>query len=167
MKPTIKEANVEDRSVLASVIRGSFRDVAERFGLTVGNCPTHPSNCTDDWVESAMAKGTRFYLLADGGTPCGCVGLEQAKPEVCYLERLAVLPEFRRRGFGKALVSHAPNQAKQFGAARVGICIIAEHAELKDWYTKLGFLTEKERVTFEHLPFEVTFMCFLIDGVSA
>ena len=159
----IRKATTEDLTLLAELIRQSFHDVAERFGLTFENCPTHPSNCTVDWVTAAMDKGVLFYVLENCGTPCGCVALEQAKPGACYLERLAVLPEFRGRGFGKALVLHALEEAKALGIDRVEIGIITEHTELKDWYVRLHFVIEREAVTFEHLPFKVTFMSFLLE----
>ena len=163
VSPRITDAAADDADRLADVIRRASRDVAERFGVTAENCPKHPSHCTAEWVDAAMGKGVRFYVLESDGAACGCVALEPAKPNVCYLERLAVLPEFRRRGFGAALVRHALEQAKALGAGRVEIGIIAEHTELKSWYARLGFVVEREAVTFEHLPFKVTFMYCLLE----
>ena len=162
MAQDIRQATTEDARLLANLIRQSFRDVAERFGLTQENCPTHPSNCTIDWVITEMGKGVLFYVLENWGTPCGCVALEQTKPGVCYLERLAVLPEFRLQGFGKALMQHALEQSRVFGTEHVKIGIIAKHTELKNWYARLGFIVEREAVTFAHLPFKVTFMSLLL-----
>jgi N-acetylglutamate synthase-like GNAT family acetyltransferase len=153
----IRQATDQDISLLATLIRDSFRDVAERFELTPENCPTHPSHCTPEWVETALAKGVNYYLLENDALPCGCVALEQARPEVCYLERLAVLPPFRNRGFGRALVNHVINEAKKLGLRRVEIGLISKHTELKEWYDRLGF-SVKNTAQFEHLPFEVTFI---------
>ena len=153
----IREASGEDIHLLTALIRESFRDVAVRFDLTPDNCPTHPSFCTPQWVESAMGKGIRFYVIESDGEPCGCVALERHDDQVCYLERLAVLPERRRRGLGRALTEHVFDQARQMGAQRVEIGIISEHTELEDWYRRLGF-SVKGTASFDHLPFEVTFM---------
>lgn len=153
----IRDASEADITILAALIRASFRDVSERFFLTPENCPTHPSFCSEEWVDSAMKKGVRFFVLDDGDAACGCAALERAGPEVCYLERLAVLPGSRRSGFGTALVGHALSEAKKAGAERVEIGIIAGQVELKEWYLGLGF-KEKARKHFEHLPFEVVFM---------
>ncbi len=154
---TIRDASSSDISLLTTLIRNSFRDVADRFNLTLENCPTHPSNCMTEWVESALKKGVRYYILQMEDVPCGCVALEQAQPYVFYLERLSVLPQFRRNGFGTRLVDHALNEAKKLGAHRVEIGIISPQTELKEWYKKLGFLIRKE-TRFEHLPFVVAFM---------
>jgi N-acetylglutamate synthase-like GNAT family acetyltransferase len=157
MEFMIREASVEDIHLLTSLIRESFSDVAERFSLTPDNCPTHPSFCTPQWVESAMDKGIRFYVVESGDEPCGCVAMERHDDQVCYLERLAVLPRFRRRGFGKALTEHVFDQARKMGAQRVEIGIISEHTELQDWYQGLGFVVTGT-TSFDHLPFKVDFM---------
>lgn len=153
----IRNAEPTDAPFLAGLIRDSFRDVAERFDLTAANCPTHPSQCQTVWVEAAMAKGVRYYLLEIDRTPAGCVALEQAKPDVCYLERLAVLPAYRRRGFGRSLVNHAIRQTKQLGVRRLELAMVAKHTELRDWYAGLGFAI-RETKSYPHLPFDVTFM---------
>lgn len=153
----IREAGRADVPALASLIRDSFRDVAERFDLTAENCPTHPSLCTDEWVKKAMDKGVSYFLLEIEGSPCGCVALERAEDEVCYLERLAVLPACRRRGYGEALLNRAEGEAKAAGALRLEIGIISAQRDLRDWYAKRGFI-EKGRKDFDHLPFEVAFM---------
>jgi ribosomal protein S18 acetylase RimI-like enzyme len=148
-----------DIGILAETIRGSFRDVAERFGLTAENCPRHASNCTADWIEKDIDRGVTYFVLESEGRVAGSVALEQAKPGVCYLERLSVLPHQRRRGFGKALVVRVLSEARGLGCRRVGIGVIADQAELKDWYRKIGF-EETDNRAFSHLPFLVTFMFY-------
>jgi diamine N-acetyltransferase len=152
----------EDSVVLAETIRKSFQDVAERFDLTPENAPRHPSNCTVDWIQKDMARGVAYFVMENEGHVVGCVALEPANSKICYLERLAVLPEYRHRGFGKALVVHSLSKAKLLGVRCMHIGIIAEHTELKDWYKRIGFV-EEESKKFEHLPFLVTFMSCRVD----
>ena len=137
--------------------------MAIRFGLTETNCPRHPSNCKPDWIEEALAKGVRYFILDSEGLSCGCVALEQAGPEVCYLERLAVLPAQQRQGFGRALVDHVLDEGQGIRMLhQVDIGIIAAQAELKEWYKKIGFI-EQRKARFPHLPFEVLFMSKTLD----
>ena len=157
MEFLIRDATKEDIPLLTKLIRDSFRDVALRFNLTYENCPTHPSYCTTEWIESAFKKGINYYILERKNVPCGCVALEKAQSDVFYLERLSVLPPSRRNGFGEAMVNHALNEAKKFGAHRVEIGMISDQTELKEWYKKFGFSIKSEK-RFEHLPFKVTFM---------
>jgi GNAT superfamily N-acetyltransferase len=160
---TIRVGAREDIPVLADTIRKAFQDVAERFGLTRENAPRHPSNCTPEWIQKDMDRGVTYFAIVHESRVAGCVALESANPEVCYLERLAVLPGLRRHGFGKALVQHALSEAEGLGACYVSIGIIAEHTELKDWYERIGFVPGEFR-KFPHLPFCVAFMSYEIVG---
>ena len=154
---TIRRCTQKDIEVLVETIRESFQDVAERFGLTEENAPRHPSNCTAEWIQQEMGRGVTYFILESGNMVSGCVALEVAGSQGCYLERLGVLPNQRRHGFGKALVSHVLSEAKLLGALHVDIGVIAEDTELKAWYNRLGFI-EAETKEFPHLPFRVTFM---------
>lgn len=159
MKYEIREATGSDIDILVELIQNAFEDVAERFGLTPQNSPTHPSNCRPEWILREMNRGVTYYILESDGRPCGCAGLEKINEEICYLERLAVLPQDRRQGFGEMLVRHVLSQALQMKVFRVQIGIIADHQELHDWYEKLGFETMEQK-TFPHLVFRVAFMSY-------
>ena len=159
MSPKIRTCTKEDAHVLAETIRMSFLDVAERFGLTQENAPSHPSNCTEDWIQKDMDRGITYFAIENENTIVGCVALELVNSEVCYIERLAVLPDQRERGFGKGLVNHVLSEAKHLGIHYVNIGIIAKHTELKNWYKKIGFV-EGESKDFPHLPFRVSFMSY-------
>ena len=155
----IIKANSTDVSLVSGLIRESFGDVARRFGLTLENCPKHPSNCTDEWIENDFARGITYYILESNRKAVGCVALEKSNPDLCYLERLGVLQKARRNGFGRALVGHVISQATLCGAKQISIGIIGKDTELKRWYQRIGFV-EGETKEFEHLPFLVTFMTY-------
>jgi N-acetylglutamate synthase-like GNAT family acetyltransferase len=157
----IRKANSADIALLSSIIRKSFRDVAVKFGLTPENCPKHPSNCTDDWITNDFARGVIYYLLELNGLPVGCVAIEKATNDLCYLERLAVLPEKRCKGFGNQLAHQVLDTARAWGTKSISIGIIAEQTDLKMWYQKIGF-KEGETKEFSHLPFCVCFMTYEI-----
>jgi len=159
MSQKIRICTKKDAQVLIEITRKSFQDVADRFGLTPENAPRHPSNCTVGWIRKDIEDGVTYFVIQNKNHVVGCVALEKSNSEVCYLERLAVLPNQRRRGFGKALVEHTLSEAKLLGVNYVSIGIIAEQTELKNWYKKLGFV-EGESKEFPHLPFRVTFMSY-------
>jgi len=153
----IRTCSQKDVPILTYLIRCSFKDVAVRLALTPENCPTHPSNCTDPWIISDLDKGIQYFILEKNKLPCGCVALETAGSKTVYLERLAVLPEQRNHGYGKALVTHVIEESIALGVKSVHIGMIAKQTELKAWYRKIGFI-EGETKIFEHLPFSVTYM---------
>lgn len=161
-KLKIRQAGPEEITMLADIIKISFQDVAERFGLTSKTAPRHASNCEPDWIKNDMARGATYFLLEEETQPCGCVACEMMDNSLCYLERLAVLPQKRGRGFGRALINHILNTAKISGAQKVSIGIISAQIELKKWYEKIGFI-ETHTKKFEHLPFVVSFMSYDLD----
>ena len=160
-KSDIREVKPEDASLLNFVVRQCFADVARRFELTPENCPSHPSNSTVEKIQDDIARGVSFFLKIDMGIPAGCVGLEKADENTCYIVRLGVLPGRRGRGFGGQLLEKAVSKAKDSGAKTVSAGIIARDSELKNWYEKKGFV-ESETKEFEHLPFRVAFMSLSI-----
>ncbi len=154
---TIRPARTDEGRTIVDILHRACATVAERFGLTPENCPRSPAFYTLQRVQADFERDVRYYLLEEGADARGCVALEKAKPDACYLERLAVLPECRGQGFGKALVTYALAQAQTLGVARVEIGIIAEDTRLADWYRQRGFV-ETDTKTFDHLPFTVGFM---------
>ena len=158
-QPHIIKACSTDVPVLSNLIRNAYRDVADRFNLTPANCPKHPSNCADEWIEKDLARGVRYFMMMDGNTPVGCAALESPERDLCYLERLAVLPQERNKGYGHQLVEHVFFTAREQNAKKISIGIIAKQTDLKQWYQKIGFI-EGETKEFRHLPFQVCFMTY-------
>lgn len=159
---TIQQADSDDASLVARIIRESFRDVAQQFSLTPENCPKHPSNCDTSWITSDQTRGVQYFIVFAHDTPVGCVGLEKKNETLSFIERLAVLPQHRRRGLGQLLVRHVISQFNVNSETRLSAAIIAGHTELKEWFKKLGF-AEVETRRFEQLPFEVTFLEYMIN----
>ena len=157
MSHRIREATSEDVATLAQLIRSAYRDVADRFGLTPENAPTHASNCKADWIEADLTRGVSYFLLSSHNALCGCVALEFAADSVAYLERLAVAPGWRRCGLGTELLEHALSRAWSGGAREVSIGVIARHIELINWYGRRDFRFVETR-EFDHLPFVVAYL---------
>ena len=156
-KMIIREAKRTDIDVLVNLLRSSFRGVAEKFGVTEKNTPKFLAFCTNERIEKDLEKDLTYYILEEDGLPCGCVALERAETNVCYLMRLAVLPEHRGKGYGKMLVHHIFEKSRTYGASRVEIAMISKDRKLKKWYKKLGFV-QKGTKKYDHLPFVVAFM---------
>ncbi|MCD4741131.1 MAG: GNAT family N-acetyltransferase [Desulfobacteraceae bacterium] len=155
----IREAKNYDVKLLSNIIRASNNDVAQKFNLTIENCPTHPSNCSVDWIEKDFARGVQYYIFEYSGIAKGCIALEYANADVCYMERLSILHEYRRHGFGEKLVEHTIDTARALGAKEISIGTIAEYTQLTEWYQKIGFI-KGEIKEFEHLPFRVLLMTY-------
>lgn len=162
---SIREAGAQDIVTLALLVRESNRDVAVKFGLTADNCPKHTSQCTADWVRADLARGERYFILEQGDAPMACVAYETPTPDLAYLNRLSVLPEYRRRGVGARLVRYVVDLARAAAVETISIGVIGEHAELQRWYRKLGFVDGETR-RYAHLPFTVKYMACAVGGQS-
>ncbi|HEY33679.1 MAG TPA: GNAT family N-acetyltransferase [Dehalococcoidia bacterium] len=141
----------------ARVVRNAFKTVALEFNLTRENSPTHPSFMTTRRLREDRSRGARFFGLFLEGKQVGFVAVERADADLFYVERLAVLPEYRHRGHGKGLMEFAFEYVRANGVEKVSIGIINEQTILKDWYKSLGFVETATR-QFAHLPFTVCFM---------
>ena len=114
-------------------------------------------------MKQTWPGGVRYFILELKGSPLGSVAIESANADLCYLERLAVLPHARNNGYGHQLVEHVFETARQFGLKTISIGIIARQTDLKQWYQKIGFV-EGEIKEFKHLPFQVCFMTYALKG---
>ena len=155
----IREASAHDAATVAALVAASNKDVAERFGLTVDNCPKHTSQCTESWVRADLARGERYFVACDGPLPIACVAYERARVDLAYLNRLSVLPGWRRQGVGERLVRYVIDLARADAVATISIGVIGEHRELQRWYRKLGFIDGEVR-SYDHLPFAVLYMSY-------
>jgi ribosomal protein S18 acetylase RimI-like enzyme len=102
-------------------------------------------------------KGVVMYGAYRDNACVGFVAVEKANDDVFYMERLAVLPEYRHNGYGRELIGFVTDYVGNNGGKKVSIGIINENRRLKDWYISCGFVETGTR-KFEHLPFEVCFM---------
>jgi len=163
----IRPAGPADTSLLAKLIRESHTDVAVQFGLSGTNCPKHPSFCSEDWIAADFARGEKYFILFSNEEPVGCVAYEKPSAALAYLNRLSVLPPYRRRGCGAELVGFVLELARRDSVKTLSIGVIGEHTALLKWYGKLGFVY-RETKRFPHLPFSVTYMSHAVgsaDGV--
>lgn len=154
---TLREIGVSELESSAEVIRKSFAGVAKDFGLTIDNCPTNSAFLKKEQLVSDFQKGIRMFGLFDENTQVGFVAVEKKDEKTYYLEKLAVLPEYRKNGFGKILVEKAILIAKNSGGTILSIGLINENEILKKWYLGLGFQETCVKV-FPHLPFTVCLM---------
>jgi len=159
-------SDAADIVISVDVIRDSFRTVAEEFGLTPENCPTHPSFLTLSQLNKLKDKGVRFFGLFLGNNQIGFIAIEKADTSLYYIEKLAVLPEYRHEGYGAKLIGYAFDYIRNYNGKRVSIAIIEEHTILKNWYKELGF-EEVEKIKLPYLPFTVCFMERDIASLSA
>ncbi|MBR3818765.1 MAG: GNAT family N-acetyltransferase [Clostridia bacterium] len=125
--------------------------------MTENNCPSHTAFMTIDKLEKQFDDNRPMFLFYQEDIPVGYFSLTKCNDGEWELNNLAVLPEFRHSGIGKALIDYAVARVKNYDGNKISIGIIEENTKLKEWYLKLGFKHISTR-KFEHLPFTVGFM---------
>ena len=152
IKPVIDELDK-----WAELLRDAFITVADDFGITRENAPSNPAFAEADSLSGMINKGVSLFGVYYDSQRAGFIALENAGNGSWYMERLAVLPEYRHKGIGIKLMDFAFATVKERGGEKISIGIINENKMLKNWYTEYGFIETGIR-TFKHLPFEVCFM---------
>lgn len=157
IKKTIREVTDDALDNNVEIIRCAFGTVAVELKLTRENCPTHPSFITISQLSELRIKGLKFFGLFAGDRQVGFVAVEKASDTIYYMEKLAVLPEYRHKGYGRELVRFVIDYVRNHGGKKLSIGIIDKQTVLKNWYKEMGFkeIAAKE---FEHLPFTVCFL---------
>ena len=101
--------------------------------------------------------GAQLYALRDGTFRAifDCIGrtpqvVDETAPGEYYLDSVAVLPQFRGMGVGRALVSAFCDRAFAMGHSCVGLIVDYGNPNAEMLYTSLGFRRVGTRLFFTH-----------------
>jgi diamine N-acetyltransferase len=116
----------------SQVIASSFGTVAKDFGLTVENAPTNPAFITSEKLREYLKKPVVLLGLLLDEVMIGCVAIEKSKrePETFYVERLAVVPLYRHKGYGKSLIDSGIDIIRRVGGREASIGIMNQNKPL-------------------------------------
>lgn len=155
----IREVRREDVPECVDLIRKSFKTVADEFGFTVENAPRFTAFATtEERLYWQLDNEVRLmYLFEQDGIKCGYYSLLMQDNDQCELNNLAVLPEYRHNGIGKALLDHACESAKEHGCKIVNIGIVEENKLLRKWYEENGAVHTGTK-KFDFFPFTCGYM---------
>ena len=154
----IKQLFPPEFHVAAEVIRMSFATVANDLGLTEQNCPKYVGFVTTaERLRTHYDWGWSLYGLCENERLIGYVSISKEDDNAYEIHNLAVLPEYRHRGYGKQLLDFCISKVVESGGSKVKISIIEENSVLKRWYETNGFAHTGTK-KFEHLPFTSGYM---------
>jgi ribosomal protein S18 acetylase RimI-like enzyme len=94
-------------------------------------------------VERLLAEGVEFFVLRSDGTPAGCGGVlfvdggsDEAYGEI---KRMWVRPEFRGSGYGRRMLEHLADRARDRGIRLLRLETGIEQREAISLYERFGF----------------------------
>ena len=149
----VKKIGKVDIPDCVSVIRRSFRTVADEFGFTEENAPAFTAFATTvEKVEQWMTEQRRpMYGCFENKRLVGYYNL-LSTDDGYELGSLSVLPEYRHEGIGRALLTDAMIRAAAGDADKMKLSIVEENVILRKWYEDLGFTHTGTR-KFDFFPF--------------
>jgi ribosomal protein S18 acetylase RimI-like enzyme len=102
-------------------------------------------------VEQYLSRDTPLWWVYDEQetknhhqSPIGCLWVGNAIDQVSgdrhpHIFLLYVMPEYRHRGIGKALMNYIENWAKQRGYGQIGLQVFQTNIPALDLYHQLGY----------------------------
>lgn len=134
---TIRPIAKKDNAAIATVIR----NVLVEFGVPkIGTAYADPSlDCLFETYQNAKKV---YFVLEIDGKICGGAGIQQLKgttENICELQKMYFAPEARGKGFGKKMIAHCLQRAKDFGFQQCYIETMPYMHNARVLYEKSGF----------------------------
>ena len=107
---------------------------------------------SENAIRESMTAGTAFYVARIDNKIAGYMGLSKIAGEG-YVTNIAVLPEYRRKGVGKALLQHAINDCET-QLEFISLEVRVSNGTAISLYNKFGFVEAGRRKRFYTNPDE-------------
>ena len=127
--------------------------IAEVDGTVAGSLLSYPGDIYREMREKTFRELWPDFFRDHGDSD------QEADPGEYYLDTLAVLPQYRRHGIGRALLEDGIRKGRSLGYGR--ITLVADHdmPHLIKLYEEIGFRKEEIRhafgVDFQRMVFEI------------
>ena len=110
------------------------------------------------WSQKAIEaellnENAHFYVLLYNNIAVGYGGMHIAMDE-CYIANIAVLPDFRKNGFGKAITTHLIKEAEKQSCEFISLEVRPSNTPAVSMYSSLGFEKVGRRKNFYSSPVE-------------
>lgn len=132
-EPMVREARIDEVGVLLEILLRAYREYEGRLDPPSG---VHSETVTS--IRGKLAEGGALVCEV-GGVAAGCV-FYAPEAECLYVGRLAVVPEYRRRGIGDLLLRASERRAGALGFARVRLGVRVALGKLRAYYQARGYI---------------------------
>jgi putative acetyltransferase len=134
---TYRNIELKDNKELADLIRTVFREFRIDRPGTVYFDPT-----TDNLYELFRAQGSVYWIAEENGVMAGGCGIfpTPGLPDGCAeLVKFYLLPQWRGKGVGRALMEKCFESSKQLGYSKLYLESLPELSRAVSMYIKSGF----------------------------
>ena len=159
----IKTIERNDLSACLEIFHKGYETVAVEFGLTEKNCPDRGrASLPFEKLIAEYENGTMMFGYFLNEKIIGYLGMKIYENDICGLDDIIVLPEYRHCGYGKNLLDFCKEKAKKLGMAKIRLGMIDDNMRLRKWYEENGF-TNVGFKKYDGAPFTVGKMEFIIN----
>lgn len=129
----LRDYRDEDVPRLVEVIRIAFAEFRGKL-----DPPSSAGLKTVDVVQSELQEANAIVAEVDS-TIVGCVFYRMTEGERVYLDRLSVLPSYRRKGIARALMEKVEFRARLKAAKSLGLSVGIALAVQQEFYERRGY----------------------------
>ena len=90
-------------------------------------------------VKQLIAENVPFFVIRSNGAPACCGGVKLFDTDYGELKRMYVRPQFRGQGFGKMMLNHLADYARERGVALLRLETGIHQSEAIGLYERMGF----------------------------
>jgi putative acetyltransferase len=90
-------------------------------------------------VEKLLREEVAFFLLRADEAPAACGGIKLFGTDYGEIKRMYVRPQYRGRGFGKQILDHLADHARQHGVSLLRLETGIHQSEAIGLYERMGF----------------------------
>jgi len=128
----LREADAKDAALLLRLMKTAFQEYEGAL-----DPPTGAHNETIETVRRRLTAGAAAIASVDG-EPVGFAFYER-DADLLYFGRLSVLPEWRKKGVGTALLDYVERNARETGMPGVKLGVRLQLPHLIARYQRLGY----------------------------
>jgi ribosomal protein S18 acetylase RimI-like enzyme len=151
--PTLRTASGGDAAAIVALVESAYRGESSRQGWTTEAALLEGQRTDVAAIGDAITSpNTRVIVATDvEGQLVGCCAVERVDGERAYFGTFAVQPQLQGAGLGKRLLAEAERCARQdWGCAAIELQVIAQRAELIEWYERHGYERTGESKPFPY-----------------
>lgn len=129
MASTIRPARREEAEWVKALVRRAYALYVPRMGQ-------EPAPMLADY--GALIEAGELKLLEEAGRPVALIVL-RPEEDALFVENIAVDPQAQGKGYGRALLAFAEDEARRLGLTAIRLYTNAAMTENLAYYPRLGF----------------------------
>jgi putative acetyltransferase len=133
----IRPVTAEDNATLARIIRSTLEEFGANHPGTV-----YFDESTDRLSTLFSLPRSGYFVIEENAVILGGAGIYPTRGlpvDTCELVKMYLLPQARKKGFGKAALLHCINVARAYNYTRIYLETMPELKQAISLYYKMGF----------------------------